>query len=112
MALIHLINNLKKEYLFKQVFRFYPAQNDSITESTLKEYYLKWRDENRIPHRCDNHRCILHKKNPRWNGKKIVLEVNHIDGEALNWRLKNLRLLCPNCQSQTNNSHVREIIIA
>lgn len=102
MALIHLINNLKQEYLFKQVFRFYSENDTQLAQSTLREYYLKWREENNIPYWCDNHRCILHRKNPRWSGKKIVLIVNHIDLEDQNWRLKNLRLLCPNCQSQAN----------
>lgn len=102
MALIHLINNLKREYLFKQVFRFYPENDDSITHATLKEYYLKWREENKIPYWCDNQRCLLHKKNPKWNGRTISLEVHHIDSFEQNWRLKNLKLLCPNCRQQTS----------
>ncbi len=36
-----------------------------------------------------------------WNGKKIELELDHIDGDSKNHNLKNLRLLCPNCHSQT-----------
>ena len=36
-----------------------------------------------------------------WNGKPIVLEVDHIDGHHDNNNISNLRLLCPNCHSQT-----------
>jgi hypothetical protein len=36
-----------------------------------------------------------------WNGKNIVLEVDHIDGNADNNMPSNLRLICPNCHSQT-----------
>lgn len=36
-----------------------------------------------------------------WNGKKIVLQLDHIDGDRHNNQLSNLRLLCPNCHSQT-----------
>ena len=36
-----------------------------------------------------------------WNGKKIVLEVDHVDGNADNNMPDNLRLICPNCHSQT-----------
>ena len=37
-----------------------------------------------------------------WQGKKIVLEVDHIDGDHKNNHPTNLRLICPNCHSQTD----------
>lgn len=37
-----------------------------------------------------------------WNGKKLSLQLDHIDGDSLNNELNNLRILCPNCHSQTN----------
>jgi Zn finger protein HypA/HybF involved in hydrogenase expression len=37
----------------------------------------------------------------RWNGKKISLELDHIDGNSHNHQLSNLRIICPNCHSQT-----------
>ena len=36
-----------------------------------------------------------------WNGMKISLEIDHIDGNNGNHQLVNLRVLCPNCHSQT-----------
>lgn len=36
-----------------------------------------------------------------WDDKEIVLECDHIDGDSDNANKKNLRLLCPNCHSQT-----------
>jgi Zn finger protein HypA/HybF involved in hydrogenase expression len=38
-----------------------------------------------------------------YNGKEIVLQVDHIDGNADNNMPNNVRLLCPNCHSQTEN---------
>lgn len=35
-----------------------------------------------------------------WNGSNLVLIVDHIDGKADNNDLRNLRLVCPNCDSQ------------
>jgi hypothetical protein len=34
--------------------------------------------------------------------KPIVLEVDHIDGDHTNNNVENLRLICPNCHSQTS----------
>ena len=37
----------------------------------------------------------------QWQGKEIVLELDHIDGNNSNNNIDNLRILCPNCHSQT-----------
>ena len=37
-----------------------------------------------------------------YNGKPITLQCDHIDGNSDNHKLDNLRLLCPNCHSQTH----------
>lgn len=37
-----------------------------------------------------------------WNGKPIVLEIDHIDGDYRNNNEGNLRSICPNCHSQTD----------
>jgi len=36
-----------------------------------------------------------------WNGKPLVLQLEHINGKSTDNRLENLCLLCPNCHSQT-----------
>jgi Zn finger protein HypA/HybF involved in hydrogenase expression len=36
-----------------------------------------------------------------WHGLPLVCELDHIDGDTSNNRLDNLRILCPNCHSQT-----------
>ena len=36
-----------------------------------------------------------------WNGKSLTLHVDHINGDPSNNMPDNLRLICPNCHSQT-----------
>lgn len=45
----------------------------------------------------------------RWNGTDIPLELDHVNGDRLDNRLENLRLLCPNCHAQTPTYRGRNI---
>lgn len=39
----------------------------------------------------------------QWKGKFINLHLDHINGNNMDYSLTNLRLICPNCHSQTKN---------
>ena len=41
--------------------------------------------------------------NTYWFGKKLMLELYHIDGNRFNNTLNNLQILCPNCHSTIPN---------
>lgn len=45
--------------------------------------------------------CKICKLTNEWNGKKLVLQLEHINGISDDNRLENLCFLCPNCHSQT-----------
>lgn len=38
-----------------------------------------------------------------WNFKPLVLQLDHINGNNRDHRIENLRILCPNCHSQTDS---------
>jgi len=44
-----------------------------------------------------------------WNGLPINMELDHIDGNRTNHMLENLRMLCPNCHSQTETYRAKNI---
>jgi hypothetical protein len=62
----------------------------SGTNRRIKEYILEQQN-----YKCSH--CGIHE----WNGFEIVLELEHKDGNSLNYDRTNLECLCPNCHSQT-----------
>lgn len=53
-------------------------------------------NEQLLPYVCQ--RCKI----TEWQGEKITLELDHINGIPTDHRLENLRFLCPNCHSLTD----------
>lgn len=47
-------------------------------------------------------KCSCCNQGPIWQGRKLVLQLDHIDGNKYNNRMENLRILCPNCHTQTS----------
>jgi len=48
----------------------------------------------------DGHKCAVCNLTD-WMGDQITLELDHVDGDHNNNSISNLRLICPNCHSQT-----------
>lgn len=70
----------------------YPSRR---TRSSIKKYLVKF---DLLEYKCAE--CGIKEK---WNGKKISLQLDYINGINNDNRLENLRFLCPNCHSQTPN---------
>lgn len=88
------------------------AKNVSITR-TKKLLEAKWDDlkytakKNRVKLEQDN--TCLHCGINEWQGKPIVIEIDHVNGDRTDNSRKNLRGLCPNCHSQTETWKGRNI---
>jgi hypothetical protein len=65
------------------------TNTNSLNKRLLKEGILK--------EKCS--KCNL---GTEWNGQKITLHLDHINGNSNDNRISNLRILCPNCHSQTS----------
>lgn len=62
-------------------------------------YKLKLRlfEEGYKTNKCEGENCGIND----WCGEQLNMELDHIDGDKTNHYLSNLRILCPNCHSQT-----------
>ena len=69
--------------------------------ATTKRYAKKF---------LDSSKCSECQQLPIWNGKSLVLQLDHINGNRQDNRLENLRWLCPNCHTQTSNFSGRNTV--
>lgn len=69
------------------------CKDSTAAQKVLRDWFKKGEY---VPYQCDC--CGI----SEWQGKKLVLQLDHINGDNHDNRLENLHWLCPNCHSQTD----------
>lgn len=87
----------KEKYNIDEIF----CENSSITQKVMRGYVER---HHLIEYKCQNCGC-----NGEWQGGKIALEIDHINGTNTDNRLENLRYLCPNCHALTDTYRGKNI---
>jgi len=83
-------NNPKLTYLLQDILDGkYPQYPTYLLKNRLVAEGLK-------DYKCEECGII------EWNSKSITIEMDHINGNRHDHSLTNLRMLCPNCHSQTD----------
>jgi Zn finger protein HypA/HybF involved in hydrogenase expression len=82
---------IKPRYAYSEILTENSIYNNT---NNLKQRLIK---DNLI-----NYKCAICQNNGIHFNKPLILQLDHINGIRNDNRIENLRLLCPNCHSQTN----------
>lgn len=90
-GLVGAPNKMTKEKFLKEYMGFNPLKKTCNTK------FKNWIFEFKIL----KNECQTCGSKNIWMNKILILQLDHIDGNSLNNQIENLRILCPNCHSQT-----------
>jgi hypothetical protein len=106
-------NNCNNEFVMGYSGAKYCSKDCEVTDKKNKKYQYYLNNQEEYSNKMGNFRflkpnilkeqnncCDICANEDSWNGKKIVFILDHINGDASNNKRDNLRLVCPNCDSQ------------
>ena len=88
-------NNVGRHYKNKDIF----CKDSLVSHNTLKTHYKQTYWDSDVKG-CENPECPIHNVKPIWTGKRLSIQLDHINGNNKDNRINNLRLVCSNCDSQ------------
>ena len=96
----------QNKHSFKGIYKKLPLDEILVKDSDYSTKSLKRRiiSCGLIKNQCS--KCGI---KDSWQGEPITLQLDHINGDHNDNRLENLRILCPNCHSQTNTYGARNV---
>ena len=92
------------EYTSKIKYRNYLENQEDFKGKEINYQWLK-----PIILKEQNNVCSICGLSTLWNNKELHFILDHIDGDATNNLRSNLRLICPNCDSQLDTYKSRNI---
>lgn len=96
----------KKRYVNSGIKKLIPLEQILTVNNDYSRYALKSR---LLKGGFLENQCYCCRQGPIWNDKPLVLILDHINGIYNDNRIENLRMLCPNCNSQTETFAGRNI---
>lgn len=88
-------NKCQKEYELKLKYEYYLNHQNEFIGKEINYYWLK-----KILLFEQHNKCLICGIENKWNNKDLHFILDHINGDATNNKRDNLRLICPNCDSQ------------
>jgi 5-methylcytosine-specific restriction endonuclease McrA len=76
--------------------------NQEIKKQTLPTENLSKKLRKELITEEQGNKCLICGLSPEWNGLPLAFHLDHIDGDNTNNIRTNLRIICPNCHSQTS----------
>jgi len=99
-------NKCQRDYMYHSYIKEWLAGSNGKSSTSncngmrgntqISQHIRRWLHE-RTNNKCE--KCGWNEWNKFTN--KVPLQINHIDGDALNHHPENLELICPNCHSLT-----------
>lgn len=81
----------ERKYKSSDIF----VEDSAVCRTTIKAYIKKYNI-------IEQNKCAICGMENKWNDKKLVFVLDHVNGIRNDNRSANLRYLCPNCNSQTD----------
>ena len=91
----HFCHKSRKQWTDEDIF----CENSEVSQRKLRKTF---KQKEIIPYKCEI--CGLL---PFWNGKPLVLTLDHKNGRNKDNRIENLRWVCPNCDRQSDTYGMR-----
>lgn len=98
-------NNIDTSSLIKKTNIKYTRDTVFCEKGTISQHCLvDWYKKENIPYKCS-----ICGQEPIWNGKPLIMILDHINGIHIDDRLENLRWVCPNCNYQLDTTGYKKM---